>query len=136
MKYNFPDQLQPVLGVGYGCESCQARFKLELEVPHNGKKSKTWILATVTWGVKDPCFADVLLVKCPGCGNPCQAIITSQKKRVADLVEAPKVPPTAQAEVPAKPQKPTPPEKAEPPLTGKPRFTPNRTEGAKQNGKT
>ena len=82
----FPAHLKRhVIGTSWGCDACQHRFMVDELSPNNGKKSRTWILGALTWGTKEPCYAEAFIVKCPGCGNPIQAIIISQKKRVAEL---------------------------------------------------
>jgi hypothetical protein len=93
----YPEQLKKVIGTNHGCQSCEHRFRLE-ELNANGKKSKTWTMGIVTWGQKDPQLCEAFIIKCPGCGNPSQVIITSLRQSAgpppkADPAQATETPP-------------------------------------------
>ena len=94
----FPEQLKDAFlgpkdasgkrpGTRQSCQGCEQNFRL-VEVTQDGKKSKSWTVANISWGVKEPQFCECFLVKCPSCGEPCQAVITSVKHNVAELVAA------------------------------------------------
>jgi len=112
-----------LLGVKFGCQSCQHRFEVEEFHKPSGKKSKTWILGQVTWGVKQPQFCDAFIIKCPGCGDPAQVVIISQKKDASALLvkaEPERLPKEEQA--PKKAPFVEPPNKETRPLSAPPRI--------------
>ncbi len=119
----FPGHLKEMaIGIKFGCPTCEYRFTIEERNPQTGKKSKSWILGHMTWGTQTPRYCEVLICKCPACGQPVQAIILTQPRDAAELL---KVEANRKPEAPAKPEErrklPPPPNKILP-LTAPPRF--------------
>lgn len=119
----FPEELKPMIGVKFGCQSCQHRFEVEEFHKPSGKKSKTWIFGQVLWGVKQPQFCDAFIIKCPGCGDPAQVVIISQKKDAASLLVKAEPERLQKEELPPKKKAPfvEPPKQEQRPLTAPPR---------------